>query len=398
MSLVPTHLAAIVGCGVLYSLAALSAVVPAAAQSGKASAGKLRVYIGGYTKGKTKGIFIYNMNPSTGFLTPQGVGPDVESPSYLALSPNHRYLYAVNEVDTFEGKPGGGVSSYKIDPSTGALTLINAQNSGGTGPCHISTDSAATHILVANYGSGSVEVLPVDGADGSLGMPSCLIQHSGSSVDASRQEGPHAHCSIFDPNDKFAMVCDLGLDKIVAYKYDKTAGTIDSTGVSPGVVAPGSGPRHFVFSKDGKHGYCVTEMKSTVTAFHYDPSSGALKEFQTISALPAGFNGNSSGAEIALSPDGKFVYSSNRGADNLAIFAVSPRDHTLSLVGHQSTGGKVPRCFGIDPSGNYIIAANQESNTLVVFKRNIKTGTLTPTGQTLECPAPVCVVYLKQSK
>lgn len=399
MSLVSTHFAALCGCSILISVAALvaGAGTPASAEAEKGAGGKLLVYVGGYTKGKTKGIFIYSMNPSTGFLTPEGVGPDVESPSYLVLHPNRKFLYAVNEVDSFEGKPGGGVSSYRIDSKTGGLTLINSQTSGGTGPCDITIDSAGKNVLVANYGGGSAEVLPVE-QSGGLAAPSCFVQHSGSSVDASRQEGPHAHCAVMDPTGKYALVCDLGLDKIVVYKYNEAAGTIDSTGVAPGVVAPGSGPRHFVFHPDGKHGYCINEMKSTVTAFHYDSASGGLKEFQTISTLPAGYSGSTTCAEIAISPDGRFLYGSNRGADSLAIFAISHRDRTLALVGHQATGGKTPRCFGIDPTGDYLIAANQDSNSLVVFKRNKQTGTLTATGQTLECPAPVCVVFLRQGE
>jgi 6-phosphogluconolactonase len=396
---VSSHVAAICGCAVLLSVAAITAAAPAVAQAGKSGAGKMLVYVGGYTKdGKGKGIFIYSMNVSTGLLTPEGVGPDVENPSFLALSPNHHFLYAVNETDTFNGNPGGGVSSYRIDTSTGALTLINERTSGGTGPCHISTDAGGTHVMVANYNSGSAEVLPINSTDGSLGEPSSVDQHTGSSVDPARQEGPHAHCAIFDPSGKYGLVCDLGTDKIVVYKYNSTTGTIDASGVEPGVVAPGSGPRHFVFTNDGLHGYCISEMKSTITAFNFDPNTGALKAYQTISTLPTGFTGSSSCAEIALSPDGRFLYGSNRGHNSLAIFSVSPRDHTISLVGHEPTGGKTPRGFEMDPSGNFLIVANQDSNSLVVFKRNAKTGKLTPTGQTLECPSPASIVFLKQGK
>ncbi len=395
---ISSHFAAICGCTVLLSAAVISAATPAVAQTVKSGAGKMLVYVGGYTKGKGKGIFIYSMNTYTGLLTPQGVGPDVENPSFLTISPNHHFLYAVNETDEFNGNSGGGVSSYKIDASTGALTLINERTSGGTGPCHISTDADGTHVMVANYNSGSAEVLPISRTNGSLGEPSSVDQHKGTSVDPARQEGPHAHCAIFDPSGKYGLVCDLGTDKIVVYKYNSTTGTIDPTGIEPGVVAPGSGPRHFVFTKDGRHGYCISEMKSTITAFTFDPSTGTLKPGQVISTLPADFKGTSSCAEIALSPDGRFLYGSNRGHNSLAIFAVSPRDHTISLVGHESTGGKTPRGFEMDPAGKFVIVANQDSNSLVVFKRNAKTGKLTPTGQTLECPSPATIAFLDQSK
>jgi len=384
---------ALCGCALLTSVATLSTLLPAVAQSKRS--GKLFVYVGGYTTGKTKGIFIYSMNRSTGQLTPEGVGPDVESPSFLALHPNHQYLYAVNETDTFNGKPGGGVSSYKIDPETGALTLINEQTSGGTGPCHIVVDAAGKNVLVANYGGGSVEVLPIH-PDGSLGEPTCFVQHTGKGVDPARQEGPHAHSTTVDPTGKFALVCDLGTDKIVVYKYDSAAGTIDATGVEPGVVAPGSGPRHFVFTQDNKHAFVINEMKSTITGFNYDGSNGSLKEFQTISTLPADYTGSTTCAEIAISSDGKFLYGSNRGHDSIAIYSIAKGDYKLTLIGIQPTGGKTPRNFAMDPSGKFLVAANQNSNNLVVFKRDKGSGKLTQTGQPLEAPAPVTIVFLPQ--
>ncbi len=243
---------------------------------------------------------------------------------------------------------------------------MNERTSGGTGPCHISTDPGGTHVFVANYGSGSTEVLPIL-ADGSLGEPSCFVQHTGSSVDASRQEGPHAHCAIVDPSGNYALVCDLGLDKILVYKYDKAqGGTIDANRCRSRRRCAGE-QRAASWLCSAKMVsmsiFCITEMKSTITAFNYDSNSGSLKEFQTVSNLPSGYTGNSSGAEIALSPDGRFIYGSNRGADSLSIFAVSPRDHTLSLIGHEATGGKIPRCFGIDPSGNSPLSPQTRNQT-----------------------------------
>ncbi len=394
MTLLTATLNAIGTCALITAaLSMLTASEPSTAQT--APSGKLLVYVGGYTKGKAKGIFVFSMNPKTGALTAIGTGPDVENASFLAIHPNHKYLYAVNETQNFEGKSSGSVSSYSIDPSTGGLTFINEKASGGADPCHLTIDSSGKCVIVANYTGGSTEVLPI-GDDGSLGDPSCFVQHTGNSVDTARQEAPHAHSAIIDPTGKYVMVCDLGTDHIVVYKFDRASGAIDASGLVPGTVAPGSGPRHLVFHQDGKHLFVINEMKSTVTAFNYDSSTGSMSAYQTISTLPAGYNGSTTCAEIALSADGKFLYGSNRGHDSIAIYAVSAVDRKLTLVGIEPTGGKVPRNFAIDPSGKYLIAANQQTNNLVVFKRDAHSGKLTPTGATTAVTAPVSVVYLQQ--
>lgn len=359
--------------------------------------GKVRVYVGGYTKGAEKGLYIYDLDLATGQLTSIGEGPKAESPSFLALHPNHHYLYAVNEIDNYEGKKAGGVSAFKIDAKTGTLTFLNEQSSGGDGPCHLIVDKFGKNVIAANYGGGSTVVLPIH-ADGSLGAASCFVQHEGHSVDASRQEGPHAHSANLDPANHFALVCDLGLDKVIVYKYDPEKGTIDATGLPAGEVAPGSGPRHLAWNPNGHMAYVISEMKSTVTVFEYDASRGTLTSKQTLSTLPDGFIGETSCAEVTISPDGKFLYGSNRGADSLAIFSVDPHTGLLTAVGHQSTMGKVPRNFAIDPTGAYLIAANQTTNNLVVFKRDKATGLLTPTGCVVEAPAPVSIVMLPPTR
>ena len=376
------------------ALTSMTLTAEAAKPAPKAPSGKLLVYFSSYTTGKTKGIYVYSMNPKTGHLTAESVGPDVENPSFVTIDPSHKYLYAVNEVGNFEGKVSGAVSAYKIDQKTGALTFINQKPSFGADPCHLTMDPTGKCVIAANYTSGSTVVLPVN-ADGSLGDPGCVVQHTGESVDKARQEGPHAHCAVIDPSGKFVIVCDLGADKIIPYRITADSANIDDAGLAPTTAVPGSGPRHIAFHPGGKIAYVINEMKSTVTAFHYDASTAALKAFQTISTLPADFKGSNTTAEVRVSPDAKFVYGSNRGHDSLAIFAVSPANGTLKLVGHQSTGGKVPRCFALDPSGTFVIAANQGSDNVVVFKRNKKTGALKATGQVLNISKPVCVEFLQ---
>lgn len=370
---------------------------PARSKSTSSGHGKVRVYVGGYTKGKDKGLYIYDLDLATGQLASVGVGPDAESPSFLALHPNHHFLYAVNEIDNYEGKKSGGVSAFQIDSKTGALTFLNEQPSVGDGPCHLIVDKFGKNVIAANYGGGSTVVLPIH-SDGRLGEATCFVQHEGHSVDAGRQEGPHAHSANLDPANQFALVCDLGLDKVIVYKYDPDKGKIDATGLPAGKVPPGSGPRHLAWHPNGHIAYVINEMKSTVTVFDYDPAKGALTARQTLSTLPADFTGNNTTAEVTISSDGKFLYGSNRGHDSIAIFSVAPHTGLLTLIGHQPTQGKTPRNFAIDPTGAYLIAANQDTNNLVVFRRDKNTGLLTPTGSVVETPAPVSIVMLPPTR
>lgn len=362
--------------------------------SAPAKEGTMRVYVGTYTTGgKSKGIYLLNLDMASGKLSLVSSGPQVESPSFLALHPNHRFLYAVNEVGNFEGAKTGAVSAFAIDPKTGGLTLLDQQSSEGDGPCHLSIDKHGKSVLVANYGGGSVSALPIQ-PDGRLGKATARIQHEGSSVDKNRQEGPHAHSIVLDASNHFAFVPDLGLDKIVLYRFDANDGSLVHNSVPAATVAPGSGPRHLAFHPNGHFAYVINEMASTVIAFHYDSKAGTLHEIQTISTLPADFQGHSSTAEVLVSPNGKFLYGSNRGHDSIALFSIDPQSGKLTAMGHQSTQGKTPRNFGIDPTGTFLLAANQDSDSIVVFRIDPQTGQLTPTGNTIEIPMPVCVVFV----
>jgi 6-phosphogluconolactonase len=362
--------------------ASLSAVLAPAASD-------YYVYIGTYTNtNHSKGIYAYRFHPDDGKLTKIGLVAETPDPSFLAISPNGQFLYSVSEM---EGKPSGGVSSFRIDPQTAKLTPLNTVSSKGSGPCHVLVDKTGKCVLVANYGSGSVAAFPVKD-DGSLGEATAFIQHSGSSVDKERQEGPHAHSVNLPADNRFMLAADLGLDEVLIYKFDAAKGSLTPNDPPYGKVKPGSGPRHFAFHPDGKYAYAISEMASTVTAFHWDGKRGALTEFQSVSTLPADFKGKSSTAEIAIDKKGKFLYGSNRGHDSIAVFSIA-RDGKLTPVEQTLTQGKTPRNFALDPTGAYLFAANQDSNNIVLFHVDPKTGRLTPAGQTMDVGAPVCVVF-----
>ncbi|MBL8792350.1 MAG: lactonase family protein [Planctomycetia bacterium] len=355
-------------------------------------AGKMRVYIGTYTGKESKGIYLLELDLATGTLTEKGLAGESVNPSFLAIHPSQKYLYAANEVGSFEGKKGGAVTAFAIDAATGKLTELNKQSSGGSGPCHIVVDKEGKVVLVANYGGGSVASLSVE-ADGKLKEAASVIQHTGSSVDPGRQKAPHAHSINVDPGNRFAMAADLGLDKVLIYKLDPAKGTLTPNDPPSASVAGGSGPRHFAFHPDGKHAYVINEMKSTMTAFSYDAAKGELKEIQTLSTLPADHKGGNSTAEVVVHPSGKFVYGSNRGHDSIAIFAVEA-DGKLKAVGHEPTQGKTPRNFNVDPTGQFLLAANQNSGTVVVFRIDPATGQLKATGSTAKVPGAVCVRFV----
>lgn len=378
----------------LMMMLALTVASSALAQVGGAvSVPKMRVYVGTYTGPKSKGIYRLDFDPVTGALTLKGVAAETPSPSFLAISPDQKFLYAANEVGKFEGKPTGSVSAFAIEPKSGDLTPLNQKPSGGADPCYVTVAPTGKFVLTANYSGGSIEALPI-GPDGKLGEPTALIQHKGSSVDKGRQTAPHAHAIDLDASGKLAVSADLGLDKLLVYRFDPKGGTLTPNATPHASVTPGSGPRHFAFHPDGKHAFAINEMASTVTAFEYDATQGTLAEVQTISTrAPNSKTGNST-AEILVHPSGKFVYGSNRGEDSLAIYSVEPASGTLKLVGHQATGGKTPRNFGIDPTGRFLIAANQDSGTLVVFRVNKETGLLKQVGEPVAVPSPVCVKFV----
>jgi len=323
---------------------------------------RMRVYIGTYTGKDSKGIYVAELDPATGALTPPRLAATTDNPTFLAIAPEGRFLYASGGALKVDGKRVGALTAFVIDASTGALTQLNRQPSGGRGPCHVVLDAAGRCALTANYGSGSVSSLPI-GPDGKLGPAASTIQHIGSSVNPRRQAGPHAHSINLDAANRFAFAADLGVDKIFVYRFDAKKATLAPNDPPAAKLAPGAGPRHFAFAPDGRFAYVINELNSTVTAFAYDATAGTLKEVQTITTLPAGFEGSNSTAEVQVHPSGKFLYGSNRGHDSLAIFAIDP------------------------------LAANQKTNNVVVFRIDQTTGLLKPTGHQITVSIPVCVKF-----
>jgi 6-phosphogluconolactonase len=362
----------------------------------EAKAAPLWLYVGTYTGGPSKGIYRFDMDPATGKLTGRALAATTANPSFLAIHPNHRFLYAVGELEQFGGKKSGAVSAFAIDPRTGDLTLLNQQPSGGAGPCHLVVDRQGKHVLVANYGGGSASVLPIQD-DGRLGEATSFVQHKGSSVNKQRQEGPHAHSINLDPANHFAFVADLGLDKVLVYRYDAEKGTLKPNDPPAIDIDPGSGPRHFAFHPSGRHAYVINELKSTITAMEFDAERGILKKIQTVSALPKEFKGESWTAEVQVHPSGKFLYGSNRGHDSIVVFAIDPDTGKLSYVGHQGHKIKTPRNFAIDQTGTFLLVGNQGADSIVVFRIDPKTGELTPTGTTVEVPVPVCLKMMPRA-
>ncbi len=351
------------------------------------------VYIGTRASEKSKGIYMCHLDTATGTLTSPTIAAETTDPAFLAIHPNHHFLYAVREAGGFEGTPNGAVDAFAIDPATGKLTLLNQQNSGGQGPCHLAVDASGQCVLVVNYGGGSVAAFPIR-ADGSLGAVGTFLQHRGSGPDPKRQAGPHAHEVGFDAANRRAFCTDLGLDKIFIYQLDPQAAMLTTNDPPSASLAPGAGPRHFAVHPNGRFLYVINELNSTITAFDYNAKSGALQSRQTIRTIPDTFSATNSPAEIAIHPNGKFLYGSNRGHDSIAVYAVDRPTGKLTLVEYQPTMGKTPRSFGIDPTGSFLLAANQGSDTLVVFRIDPQTGRLKPTGQTLDVPTPVCVAFL----
>ena len=350
------------------------------------------VYVGTNTAQKSKGIYVFRFSEATGKLAPIGLAAEADNPGFLAIRPDHRFLYAVNEIGEYKGEPTGSVSAFSIDRKRGKLTLLNRVASAGSGPTHLTVDKTGKYILAANYGAGSVSLIPIL-SDGRLGPVKTTLEQSGHSVNPERQAEPHAHSAYFAPDNRFAVSADLGTDKVYVYRFDASKGTLEPNDPPFVETPPGTGPRHFAFSPDGMFGYVIEEMGASITAFSYDAVRGLLKPLETVSTEPAGYKGFKSGAEIEILPDGKFLYGSNRGDNTIAAFAVDPVKGTLTRIESVPTGGKTPRNFGIDPTGRFMIAANQDSDSLVVFRIDPKTGRLTPTGQKENVPTPICVMF-----
>ena len=348
------------------------------------------LYVGTYTRG-SGGIHRLEMDERTGALTHRGLVAECASPSFLALSPDGKYLYAVNETGDYAGANTGSVSAY-ARAADGALQHLNTVSSHGSYPCHITIAKSGRHVLLANYGSGTVAVIPV-GRDGTLSDACCVIQHRGSSVNKARQEGPHAHSINLDRDNRFALVCDLGTDEVIAYRFDARTGMLRPADAPPAKASPGAGPRHLAFHPNGKLVYVINELDSTIAAYRYDANTGGLTHLESVPALPSGYAGQSTTAEVAVHPSGKWVYGSNRGHDSLAICAVNQATGVLRPIGHQPTLGKTPRNFVIHPAGKYLVVANQDSNSVVTFSVDTATGGLTPAGHRVEVPLPVCVRF-----
>lgn len=355
----------------------------------------MMVYIGTYTGAKSQGIYVSRLDLAAGTLSAPALAAESQNPSFLAVHPTRDLLYAVNEIGTFEGKPSGSVSAFTINRDTGVLTTLNRQPSVGGGPAHLVVDHGGRNVLVANYGGGSVAVLPI-GPDGALKPASAFMQHTGSSANASRQKEPHAHSVIVDPADRFAYVADLGIDKVMIYRFDGGRGSLAASDPPFAATEPGAGPRHFALHPRGRFAYVINELLNTVTAFTRDPERGGLTAVQSISTLPADLKPlpTYSTAEVLVHPSGKFLYGSNRGHDSITVFSIDEKSGRLTFVETQPTQGSTPRGFGIEPTGAYLIAANQRSDSVVVFRINQETGRLTPTGSKIEVGAPVSVKFV----
>lgn len=372
--------------------AACAGSVNSRGAEGSAKMSDYYVYIGTYTGPKSQGIYVYKLSTATGKLTPLGLAGAAESPSFLAVDPSHRYLYAVDEISNYEGKKTGGVSAFAIDRATGKLRLLNSVPSGNPGPCHVTVDHTGKFVFVANYEVGSVAAFPIL-ADGRLGSATASLPHTGHSVDPKRQEASHAHSIYPSPDNRFVVSADLGTDKVYVYRFDATKGTLTPNNPPYAQVPPGTGPRHFAFAPNGKFAYAIEEMGSSLTAFSYDADHGVLHPLETVSTMPKDYKGYNDCAELFFHPNGKFLYGSNRGHDSITVFAIDPIKGTPTPIQYESTEGKTPRGFGIDPTGSYLIAANQDTNSLVVFRIDGHTGRLTPTGQKEAIESPVCVIF-----
>ncbi|MGC4035032.1 MAG: lactonase family protein [Chitinophagaceae bacterium] len=349
--------------------------------------------IGTYTSGKSEGIYVYKFNSNTGELNPVSIAKNVSNPSYLTVSPDQKFVYAVNENHNKE-QTGGEVSAFSFDKKTGSMTFLNKQPSAGNDPCYVAATKSGRFILVGNYSSGTASVLPVQ-KDGSLQAPVSVVKDEGSGVNSDRQEAPHVHSTVLSKDNEYVFMPDLGIDKIMVYRFDNKKGTLTPAATPYVETEPGTGPRHFVFHPNNKFAYLLEELSGGISVYAYK-GNGQLDLLQNISALPPDFIGQFTSADIHVSSDGKFLYASNRDASNtIAIFSIDQKSGQLTLVGHQSTLGKTPRNFDLDPSGNYLLVANQNSDNIIVFKRDKQTGLLSDTGKKIEVGNPVCIKWVE---
>ena len=357
---------------------------------------EMLVYIGTYTSGKSKseGIYVYKLNLDSGQLKPYLTVKNVVEPSYLTIHKDRKYLYAVNETVEYEGKKSGAVSAFAINQNTGDLTFLNKQPSLGGAPCYITVSNNQKFVPVVNYVGGNVSVYPVE-TGGKLGASIELKQNVGTGPNKDRQEAAHAHSINLDPKNRYAMVCDLGVDKVFIYEFDHKTGKLKPNAAQEIYqTKPGAGPRHFAFHKNEKFAFLINELDSTITSLAFDAKRGTLTEIQTVKTLPETYTGtNNTCADLHISPNGKFVYGSNRGHDSLVVYKIDEKTGNLEYVEHTLTGGKTPRNFVISPDGKFLLAANQNSDSINVFRTDEKTGKLAPTGFTAKVPSPVCLKF-----
>ncbi len=349
------------------------------------------IYAGTSSTRGSKGIYVFEFDRKEAKLKELQTVTEGSGPGFLALSPDKKTLYSIYSKGTLlDGN--GSVMSFKIDPKTGFLTKLNEQSAGGKGPAHVSVDPKGRFVFVSNYGDGTLSVFPIN-KDGSLAKASDFIKHTGGSIVVGRQESPHIHSAIPSLNGKFIYVSDLGTDKIMIYKVDNM-GKLSPGDVPFSTSTPGSGPRHFAIHPNGNFAYSAEEISSTVASFRIEKKTGALSALERVNMPPESFKERNSAADIHFSPDGKYLYASNRGHESLVIFKVEPENGKLSLVGHEGTGGKHPRNFMIDNKGEYALTANQNTDNIVIFRRDKQSGKLKPTGDQVTVPAVICLIQL----
>ncbi len=344
------------------------------------------LFVGTYTGESSEGIYLYKFNADNGNVDSLGAATGVENPSYLAISPNQDHLYAVNEMaDSAEAT----VSSFVFNREDESLTFLNKQSSGGGAPCYVSVDDQGNAVFVGNYLGGSLSMFPIN-EDGSLGQASTTIQHQGSSVNTDRQQSPHVHCTYVSPDNNHLLVADLGTDRVTRYAFDSDQMSIQKKPVSTFETEPGAGPRHLTYHPNGEYAYLVNELNGSVVAFQ--ETADSLRAVQAISTLPEGYEGTVSGADIHVSPDGKFLYVSNReDLNNIVIYEIDQQDGSLEKLGEHSSGGVHPRNFAIDPTGNYLLVANRNTDNVVILERDKESGMLSETGNEISVSQPVCL-------
>jgi 6-phosphogluconolactonase len=379
----------------LASSAALTlapAVATRALAAPPAAAAPMYVFVGTYTtNNRADGIYVHRMDAATGNLTPLHTITDTENPSFLAFDRQQRYLYAVNEIGNYQGTPNGSVSAYAIN-GDGSLTLLNRQNTHGSIPAHLSPDSTNRYLLVANYNGGNISAFPIE-QNGRLGTATDVAQHYGASTNQARQERPHAHSIDMDPGGRYVLVSDLGIDRVMVYRFDASTGRFTPNSIPYAQLSSGAGPRHLAFHPSGNWVYVINELDNTLSVFRWDGVRGAMQSVQTVSTLPEDFNGVSNTAEVVVHPSGRFVYGSNRGHDSIAMFAINTETGRLTGLGQISTEGQTPRNIAIEPSGMFMYAANQVSSNIVPYLIDQQSGMLTPTGANIETRTPVCLIF-----